>query len=104
LLFALLERLSPLLQEPGLLTQAGHLYFGREGFGLGRERLSTNFLLLLLQPVVFGLRAGQVILTPGPVALFAAFIPGRDDAQNASRRIGRTRPYGNETFRKKEVG
>jgi hypothetical protein len=104
LLFTLPERLSPLFDKPRLLTQAGHLGFGSERFGLGRQRLLVKLLLLLLQPAVFGPRASQVILAPGSVALLAALVPGRNNAQHASRRAGRARPHGNKTFGQKEVG
>jgi hypothetical protein len=79
LFFTLLERLSPFFDEPRLLTQAGHLRFGSERFGLSRQRLLVEFLLLLLQPAVFGLGAGQVILAPGSVALLTALVPGRNN-------------------------
>jgi hypothetical protein len=69
-----------------------------------KPRLLVKFFLLLLQPAVFGPRAGQVALAPRSVALLAALVPGRDNAQHASRRAGGARPYGNETFGQEEVG
>jgi hypothetical protein len=66
--------------------------------------LLVKLLLLFLQTAVFGLGAGQVALTPGAVALLAALVPGRDNAQHASRRAERARPHNNETFGKEEVG
>jgi hypothetical protein len=68
-----------------------------------KPRLLVEFFLLLLQPAVFGPRAGQVALAPGSVALLAALVPGRDNAQHASRRAGGTRPHGNETFGQEKV-
>jgi hypothetical protein len=59
---------------------------------------------LFLQPAIFGLKAGQVTLAPRAIALFAALVPGRDNAQHASRRVGRARSYSNKTFGKDEVG
>jgi hypothetical protein len=58
LLFALPERLPPLFDKSRLLTQAGYLGLSSERFGLSRQRLLVKFLLLLLQPAVFGLEAG----------------------------------------------
>jgi hypothetical protein len=66
--------------------------------------LLADLLLLFLQTAVFGLRAGQVALAPGAVALLAALVPRRDDTQRASRRAERTGPHGNETFGEEEVG
>jgi hypothetical protein len=104
LLLALPKRLPPLFDKSRLLTQAGHLGFSSERFGLGRQRLLVEFLLLLLQPAVFGPGAGQVALAPRSVALLAALVPGRNNAQHASRRAGRIRPHGKETFGQKKVG
>jgi hypothetical protein len=80
LLFTLPESLSPFFDKPRLLTQAGHLGFSCERFGLSRQCLLVKLLLLLLQPAVFGPKAGQVILAPGTVALLAALVPGRNNA------------------------
>jgi hypothetical protein len=65
--------------------------------------LLVKLLLLFLQTAVFGLRAGQIALTPKAIALLAALVPGRDNAQHASRRAERARPYSNKTFGKEKV-
>jgi hypothetical protein len=104
LFFTLSKRLSPFFDEPRLLTQADHLYFDSERFGLSRQRLLVKFLLLLLQPAVFGLGAGQVILAPRSVALLTALVPGRNNAQHTSRRAERIRSHGDKTFGQKKVG
>jgi hypothetical protein len=69
-----------------------------------KSRLLVKFLLLLLQPAVFGPGAGQVALAPKSVALLATLVPRRDNAQHASRRAGGARPHNNKTFGQKEVG
>jgi hypothetical protein len=59
---------------------------------------------LFLQSAVFGLKTSQVSLAPRAITLLAALVPGRDNAQHASRRAGRTGPYDNKTFGKEKVG
>jgi hypothetical protein len=69
-----------------LFTKTRGLYFRFEA-------LLAELLLLALKAVVLGPEAGQVAPPVETVALFAALVPGRQDAQNALRSAGDTRSH-----------
>jgi hypothetical protein len=86
LVFSLPESFPFLLKLSLLFAKARGLYFRF-------ETLLAKLFLFTLKTIVLGLGTGQVASPVKTVTLFAALVPGRQDAQDALRSAGGIRTY-----------
>jgi hypothetical protein len=87
LFFSLPKSFPFLLKLSLLFAKTRGLYFRFKA-------LLAKLFLLTLKTVVLGPGTGQVAPPVETIALFAALVPGRQDAQDALRSAGGTRSHG----------